>query len=121
MKIVIAFVFIATVAVRIVLAQGELAGNGGQAVLPSGQTIFENDSLRVLRIVIGPHEKVPMHDVTPRLIIWITDGSLKMTFPNGTTKADKHKAGDAEWLEAQRHAGENLGDSAIVIEAVILK
>jgi quercetin dioxygenase-like cupin family protein len=115
MKVIIPFVFTAVVAAWIAVANGEHAAS------PSAQMTFENDHVRVVRIVIGPHEKVPMHDVTPRLIVWITDGSLKMTYPNGTAKEDKHKAGDAEWLEAQRHAGENLGDSAIVIEAVILK
>lgn len=96
-------------------------GGETRATPPAGKVVLENDSVRVVRITIGPHEKTPMHDISPRLIVWITDGRLKLTFPDGATMEDKHNAGDAEWLDAQRHAGENLGDSSIVIEAVMLK
>lgn len=54
-------------------------------------------------------------------LLTLTEGRLKLTFPDGATMEDKHNAGDAEWLDAQWHAGENLGDSSIVIEAVMLK
>src|SRR5262249_12947266 len=95
--------------------------DGTHAAPPGAKVTFENDSVVVLHIVIGPHEKIPMHDVTPRLIVWITNGRLKLTFPDGSVVNDAHKAGDAEWLDSRRHAGENMGDSPVEIAAVILK
>src|ERR1700716_4314880 len=47
---------------------------------------LDNDSVLVLRIRLGPHEKTPMHEVSPRLVVWITDAHLKDTFPDGTSQ-----------------------------------
>lgn len=44
-----------------------------------------------------------------------------MTFPDGTTKEKIHEAGNTEWLEPQRHAGENPGDTPVIIISVISK
>jgi hypothetical protein len=100
----------------------EVREHGNIHAAPQGAKVtFENDSVVVLHIVIAPHEKVPMHDVTPRLIVWITSGRLKLTFPDGSVVDDVHKAGDAEWLDSRRHAGENMGDSPVEIAAIILK
>jgi quercetin dioxygenase-like cupin family protein len=82
---------------------------------------LENDSVKVLRIVMGPHEKVPMHEISPRLIVWVTDGRLRLTFPDGKTQEEVRRAGETEWFGAQTHAGENLGGKPIELIAVIPK
>jgi quercetin dioxygenase-like cupin family protein len=82
---------------------------------------FANDRVQVLRIVIGPHQKVPMHEITPRVIIWASAGRLRLTFPDGRTIEEEHHAGETAWLGAQKHAGENLGDKPIELIAVIPK
>ena len=85
------------------------------------KTELENDAVRVLRIVIGPHQKIPMHEISPRVIIWVSDGRLKLTFSDGKTTEEEHHAGDTAWLDAQKHAGENLGSKPIELIAVIPK
>jgi len=49
-----------------------------QEELPKGpahfKLEFENESILVLRIRLDPHEKTPMHQVTPRMVVWLTDG-----------------------------------------------
>src|SRR5215467_312349 len=55
---------------------------------------FENDSILVVRIRIGPHEKLPMHDLTPRVVVLLTDQNLRVTFPNGKTREEHHLAGE---------------------------
>jgi quercetin dioxygenase-like cupin family protein len=80
---------------------------------------FENESVQVVRIKIGPHEKLPMHDLTPRVVVLLTDEDLRVTLPNGESREEHHKAGETMWLSAQRHAGENLSDKAIEFIAVI--
>jgi quercetin dioxygenase-like cupin family protein len=93
------------------------AQNSFQALKPE----LENDAVQVLRIVIGPHEKVPMHRISPRVIVWVSNGRLRLTLPDGKTLEEAHSAGDVEWLNAQEHAGENLGNQAIELLAIILK
>jgi hypothetical protein len=93
-----------------------LAGPPGDAEL-----ILENGSVQVLRIRIAPHEKTPMHDVTPRVVVWLADARFVDSFPDGTTREEIRKAGDAEWVPARRHAGENVGDTPMDFIAVMLK
>jgi hypothetical protein len=59
--------------------------------------------------------------VSSRFIDWVSDGLLKLTFPDGKTTEDAHRAGETEWLTAQKHSGENLGDKPIDLIAVIPK
>jgi hypothetical protein len=92
------------------------AGPPGDAAL-----VLENGSVQVFRIRIAPHEKTPMHDVTPRAVVWLADARFVDTFPDGTTREEIRKAGDAEWVPAQRHAGENVGETPMDFIAVVLK
>src|SRR5262249_33023346 len=71
------------------------------------QPELDSDSLLVLRIRMGPHEKTGMHDVSSRLVIWLTDAHLRDTKPDGRTTEYRRMAGTTEWVPAQRHAGEN--------------
>ncbi len=82
---------------------------------------FENEFVKVVRISIAPHAKLPMHHLTPRAVVLLTDQDLKITLPNGETREEHHKAGETAWLSAQRHAGENLSDKPIEFIAVIPK
>jgi hypothetical protein len=87
---------------------------------PAGfKTEFENELVQVVRIRIGPHEKLPMHDLTPRAVVLLTDQNLKITFPDGETREEHHKAGETMWLSSQRHSGENLSDQPIEFVAII--
>jgi quercetin dioxygenase-like cupin family protein len=91
---------------------------------PSGvsmQPELENDAVQVVRIVIGPHVKVPIHRISPRVIVWMSNGHLRLTFPDGKTQEERHAAGETQWLRAQEHAGENLGDKPIELIAIIPK
>jgi quercetin dioxygenase-like cupin family protein len=98
------------------------AQHGSPHAGPAGfKPEFENESVQVVRITIGPHEKLPMHDLTPRVVVLLSDQDLRITFPNGETKEEHHKRGETMWLSAQRHAGENLSDKPIEFIAVIPK
>src|SRR5258708_16568022 len=69
--------------------------------------VLENGSVQVLRIHIAPHEKTPMHDVTPRVVVWLADAHFIDSFPDGTTREEIRKAGYAERVPARRHDGAN--------------
>jgi hypothetical protein len=85
------------------------------------ELVLENGSVQVLRIRIALHGKTPMHDVTPRVVVWLADAHFVDSFPDGTTREEIRKAGDAEWVPARRHAGENVGDTLMDFIAVVLK
>lgn len=90
---------------------------------PPGDTklILENESVQVLRIHIGPHETTPMHDVTLRIVVWLDDARFVDTFPDGTRREEIRKRGDAEWMPARRHAGENVGETPMDFIVVVFK
>jgi hypothetical protein len=98
------------------------SADGGTAKHGPRQTLeIDNDSVSVLRIRIGPREKIPMHEVTPRVAVWLTDAHLRLTNPDGTTKEEHIKAGQTGWVSGHRHAGENLGDQPIEFIVVVPK
>ena len=92
------------------------AGSGPEAKLE-----LQNEAVHVLRIRIAPREHIPMHEVTPRVVVWLTDAQLRDTLADGTTRDMRAKAGQVEWVPAQRHAGENLGDRPVEFLAIIPK
>jgi uncharacterized RmlC-like cupin family protein len=81
---------------------------------------FENAQVRVVRVTMGPHQAVPLHEHTlNRVVVYITDQNSRMTSPDGKTDIAQHKAGEASWGAPAKHREENLNDKpfeAVVIE-----
>jgi hypothetical protein len=82
---------------------------------------LDNDSMTVLRIRLAPHEKTGMHDVSARLVIWLTDAHLRDTAEDGKMIDYDRTPGAVDWVPTRRHAGENLGDKPIEFLAVVTK
>lgn len=82
---------------------------------------IDNPAVQVVRIHVGAHAKIPMHTVTPRVVVFLTDAHLRLTFPDGTVKEERWRRGQTGWLDQQEHAGENLGAAPIEFIAVIPK
>jgi hypothetical protein len=66
-------------------------------------------------------EKTPMHDVSARLVVWLTNVRLRDTFADGRSDEIERTAGTIDWIPAQRHAGENLSDAPIEFLAIVPK
>ena len=80
---------------------------------------FENDEVRVLRISYGPNEKSKMHSHPEGVVVFLTDGTLKMNLPEGESKKMDPNAGQVIWTKKSKHQPENMGDKpfeAIQIE-----
>ena len=88
---------------------------------PATKLEFDNDQVQVFRMRIGPHATTPMHAVTPRVIVWITDANLQMNAPDGSISVEHHVYGETGWVPSGTHAGTNLGDRAIEFIAVVTK
>lgn len=72
---------------------------------------FENAQVRVLRFHYGPHEKSVMHSHPDSVAVFLTDGSVKFTFPDGKTQDASGKAGAAQFTPATVHLPEDTGDA----------
>jgi hypothetical protein len=88
---------------------------------PAGQLEFQNDRVQVLRMRLGPREKIPMHALTERVIVWLTDAHLRVVKPDGKVLEERHVPGETSWVAADQHEGENLGDRTIEFIAVVPK
>ena len=73
------------------------------------KVLLENEHVRVLDVHAKPGEKVGMHSHPASTLYYLTDGKLKITFPDGRTEERTVKAGTAVWSEAVTHAVENVG------------
>jgi len=82
---------------------------------------FENDNVRVLRITYGPHEKSVVHSHPNSVAVFLTDGSVKFTTPDGKTQDASPKAGSTMWEAAGPHLPENTGDKPFELVLVELK
>lgn len=82
---------------------------------------FDNERVRVLRFHFEPHAKIPMHAAPDVVSVALTDGHLRLTLPDGTTRDYHYKAGEADWAPAQSHAGENMSGMPLEFIAVQLK
>jgi len=82
---------------------------------------FENAQVRVLRITYGPHEKSVMHGHPASAAVFLTDGSVKFTLPDGKTLSSDIKAGMVQWAAAGKHLPENVGDKPFELILVELK
>jgi len=81
---------------------------------------FENSQVRVVRVKIGAHQKVPLHEhVLNRVVVYLTDQNGSMTTSDGKTEIAQHKAGEMSWGGPTKHREENLLDGpfeAVVVE-----
>jgi len=81
----------------------------------------ENAQVRVLRITYGPHEKSVMHGHPASVAVFLTDGQVKFTLPNGKTDERSWKAGQTMWVDAGKHLPENLSEKPMELLLVELK
>jgi quercetin dioxygenase-like cupin family protein len=81
---------------------------------------FENSQVRVVRVKLAAHRKVPEHEhQLNRVVIYLTPQNASMTTPDGQTTTSQHKPGEVSWAGPAKHREENLMDKpfeAIVVE-----
>ena len=63
------------------------------------KVMLENERARVLDVHVKPGEKVGMHSHPAGILYYLTDGKLKVTYPDGKTEEREVKAGTAMWSE----------------------
>lgn len=83
------------------------------------KVMSENAQVRVLRVHYGPHAKSVMHSHPDGVVVFLTAGKTKFTYPDGKTEVREMKAGDAMYTPHTVHLPENLSDhpmDAVLVE-----
>jgi quercetin dioxygenase-like cupin family protein len=83
-------------------------------VAPDSHTVLlENDQVRVLKVVMKPGQKAPMHSHPHNVAYYLSDAKVKITLPDGKTQEREIKAGSSTWNEATTHMAENIGSTEL--------
>jgi len=101
--------------------RGTLAQDPVKVAPNNYKVALENDSVRVCNVQVKPGEKIATHSHPDHLVYTINGGKVKFTFPDGKTKDVELKAGDATWIKAETHAGENVGTTELKLVVFELK
>jgi len=72
---------------------------------------FENDTVQVVDIHYGPHEKSRLHAHPGGVVVVLTEAHLRFTDENGKTQEIHPKPGESRWFPPFKHQVENLGDT----------
>lgn len=83
--------------------------------------VFENDHVRVLEYTDVPGTVTTPHDHPDSVMITMSSFRRRLVAGDGTSRDVELAAGQALWLAAQRHHGENIGDTDTHVMLVELK
>jgi len=77
---------------------------------PEHHTVdFEDDRVRVLRTILVPHLKSPLHDHPAYVVVYLTELHTTMAISDGRTVDNPRHKGEVAWRDAMQHATENIG------------
>ena len=82
--------------------------------------VFENDRVRVLEYTDRPGDKTTPHE-HPDSVMHTLSSFRRRLGTDDTQRDVELRAGVTTWLPAQRHYGENIGDTATHVLLVELK
>jgi quercetin dioxygenase-like cupin family protein len=82
---------------------------------------FENDRVRVLRTVLEPHIKSPMHEHPPYVVVYVTELHTTMALSDGRLVDNIRRKGEVAWRDAMKHSTENIGNQTAMEIQVELK
>jgi len=82
---------------------------------------LENDRVRVLRTILEPHLKSPLHEHPHYVVVYLTELQTSMTLGDGRTVDNPRRPGEIAWRDALKHVSENIGDRTAVENQMELK
>ena len=79
--------------------------------------ILENEKVRVLEYKDKPGDKTTMHEHPAFVLYALSPFKRKLTIADGKVMIREFKTGEVVWMEAQKHIGENIGqtDTHVII------
>lgn len=92
------------------------------AVAPKQYTVeFEDDAVRVLRVVYAPGDRSVMHEHPDSVAVYVSGGRIRITLPDGRVGEPNVPPGATMRHAAGGHAIENIGDAPFELVLVELK
>jgi uncharacterized RmlC-like cupin family protein len=87
------------------------------------QTPIDNDQVKVLNVVVQPHEKTRLHEhKVNRVMIYLTPGTQQLNYEDGHKVVIDVKGGDVKWSPASgKHIAEITSEKPVNIIEVELK
>jgi len=82
---------------------------------------LENERVRVLRTILVPHLKSPMHQHPHYVVVYLTELHTTMTLGDGRVVDNPRRPGDIAWRDALQHETENIGEHTAVEIQVEIK
>ncbi len=89
----------------------------------TSKTAIDNDHVKVLQVVVDPHQKTRLHQHTVnRVMIYLQPGRQSFDFQDGKKLVLNWKAGEAKWSPAAgMHIAEITSDRPVTIVEIELK
>src|SRR3954462_5951995 len=105
-------ILVAVSVAGLIFAAGIIYAQDVMKVASDSHTVLlENDQVRVLKVVMKPGQKAPMHSHPHNVAYYMTDAKVRITLPDGKTMERDIKAGSSTWSEATTHTAENIGST----------
>lgn len=82
---------------------------------------LENDRVRVLRTILEPHLKGPMHEHPHYVVVYLTDLHTTMLLGDGKAVDNPRHPGDVAWRDYMKHQTENIDDNQAIEIQIELK
>jgi hypothetical protein len=82
---------------------------------------FENEQVRVLRTVLEPHIKSPMHEHPHYVVVYVTELHTTMALADGKLVDNPRRPGEVAWRDGMKHSTENVGTRTAMEIQVELK
>jgi quercetin dioxygenase-like cupin family protein len=83
--------------------------------------LMENDSVRVMEAVLPPGLKEKQHTHPPYALYILSGGSVRMHYPDGSTRDVQFNTAEARFTDKVTHWAENTGTSTIRIILVEMR
>jgi len=82
---------------------------------------LENGRVRVLRTILEPHLKSPMHEHPHYVVVYLTELHTTMLLGDGKAVDNPRHPGEVAWRDYMKHQTENVGDKQAVEIQIELK
>jgi hypothetical protein len=82
---------------------------------------FENDRVRILRTILVPKVKSPMHEHPHYVVVYLTELHTTMKMPDGREVDNPRRPGEIAWRDFMKHETLNIGEKTAVEIQVELK
>lgn len=83
--------------------------------------LIDNPRLRVIRTILEPRLKSPMHEHPHYVVVYLTELHTTMKMADGREVDNPRRPGEVAWRDALKHETENIGEKTAVEIQIELK